>query len=180
MIVKDVLQFGHENLRIISAPIRKFDTEELHSLIASLFATMDALGGVGIAAPQIGVPLQVITFGFQHAPRYPHANPIPRTVLINPIFVPLSNHTNDDWEGCLSTKGIRGLVRRYTHIRYSGYDATGNFFQREAQGFHARLIQHELDHLNGTLYIERINNLKYLGFEEELQWLRKTCGSRLG
>lgn len=179
MSVKPVLQFGHATLRRLAAPVKEFNTPELHQLVNSLFATKEATGGVGIAAPQIGVALQVVVFGFEHSERYPHAAAVPKTVLINPILIPLSQHQNEDWEGCLSTQGIRGLVNRYTSIRYSGYDELGNFFTRDAYGFHARLVQHELDHLNGTLYIERMNNLKYLGFEDELKELRRMSGSQL-
>jgi peptide deformylase len=140
---------------------------------------MQKHGGVGIAAPQIGVPLQITVFGFEKSARYPQAEPVPHTVLINPSIEYIGEETNKDWEGCLSLLGIRGLVTRYTKIRYKGYDIHGEMIQREASGFHARLVQHEIDHLQGKLFPFRIEDLRYFGFEEELKELMETMGSKL-
>jgi peptide deformylase len=141
---------------------------------------MKANGGVGIAAPQIGVPLQVVVFGFQHSQRYSHANPVSETVLINPSYVALDDETYEDWEGCLSVKGLRGLVKRHLKIKYHGYNQFGQAIEETASGFKARLVQHEIDHLHGTLFIERVVNLKNFGFEDEIQELMKESGAKLG
>jgi peptide deformylase len=127
--------------------------------------------GVGIAAPQIGVYVRVIMFGFEHNDRYPDKDAVPFTILINPSYEPLSDEKEEEWEGCLSIPGLRGLVSRFKKIKYSGYDPQGHFIEREAEGFHARVVQHECDHINGFLYPQRMNNMKHFGFEEEM-WER--------
>jgi peptide deformylase len=170
---------GDQELYRSAKPITEFDTPELHQLIAILFETMQTTGGVGIAATQIGVPLQVTVFGFDKSERYPHAQAVPATILINPNIEPLSEAINEDWEGCLSIRGLRGLVPRYTKIRYSGYDEKGNFFSREVEGFHARLVQHEVDHLQGKIFPFRIKDLRYFGFEENIKKLQQALGSKL-
>ncbi len=177
--IKPILQMGNQDLYRIAQSVTEFDTPELNALIKILFETMRATGGVGIAATQIGIPLQVTVFGFETSERYCHANSIPVTVLINPTIDPLSEETNADWEGCLSVRGIRGLVSRYTNIRYSGYDEKGNLFSREVEGFHARLVQHEYDHLQGKIFPFRIKDFRYFGFEEQLKDLMQTMGSKL-
>lgn len=178
-MIKRLLRMGDKRLQITAEPVEEFNTPFLNQLIEDLFDTMKANAGVGIAAPQIGVPLQVIVFGFNYSPRYSHANPVPETVLINPTYSPIGDETYDDWEGCLSVKGLRGLAARYTHIKYSGQDQFGMHFEREVNGFHARLVQHEIDHLQGSLFVERITNLKNFGFEEEIQQLMLTKGRKL-
>lgn len=174
---------GNPVLYQTNKQITEFDTPELNRLIADMFETMQATGGVGIAAPQLGVSLQVTVFGFEKSARYPHAKPVPETVLINPTIEPLSDEMNEDWEGCLSIRnaeeGIRGLVPRYTKIRYSGYDQKGNFFQREVEGFHARVVQHEYDHLQGKLFPFRIKDWRYFGFEKEIAIVRQNTKTGL-
>jgi peptide deformylase len=159
---------GDPELRRVSEPISRFDDESLAPLIRDLWETMAARGGVGIAAPQIGVPLRVVVFEVEHSVRYPDAPPVPRTVLINPEIESIEDEIEDGWEGCLSVPGLRGLVPRYRRIRYRGFDADGRGFEREAQDFHARVVQHECDHLDGILYPQRMRDLSTLGFEEEL------------
>ncbi len=176
---KPILQMGNQDLYCIAQPVTEFNTPELNELIKILFETMQATGGVGIAATQIGVPLQITVFGFEKSERYAHAKSVPSTILINPSIEPLSEDMNEDWEGCLSVRGIRGLVPRYTKIRYSGYNEKGNAFSREAEGFHARLVQHETDHLQGKIFPFRIKDLHYFGFEEQLKDLMQSMGSKL-
>ncbi|MGB6976310.1 MAG: peptide deformylase [Gammaproteobacteria bacterium] len=173
MPVQPVIKMGNPLLYQVAKSVTEFNTPELIQLIEDLFNTMRATGGVGIAAPQIGVSYQVTVFGFEKSLRYPHAESVPQTVLINPTVEFLTSQMEDDWEGCLSTPGLRGFVPRYTHIRYSGYDQFGEFFQREVQGFHARLVQHEYDHLQGKLYPMRLKELHHFGFEEEISELMK-------
>jgi peptide deformylase len=173
MSVKPVIKMGNSLLYQVAKPITAFNTPELTQLIKDLFDTMLATGGVGIGAPQIGVSYQVTVFGFEKSLRYPHAESVPQTVLINPTIEPLSSQMEEGWEGCLSVSGLRGLVPRYKHIRYSGYDQFGQFFQREVQDFHARLVQHEYDHLQGTLFPMHIKKLRYFGFEDEISELMK-------
>lgn len=177
--VKTILQMGNQDLYRMAKPVNQFNTPELNALIETMFTTMHATGGVGIAAPQIGVDLQVTVFGFEKSARYTHAGAVPTTILINPTLEPLSDASNDDWEGCLSVRGIRGLVPRYTKIRYQGYDQFGNFFQREAEGFHARLVQHEFDHLQGKIFPFRIKDFRYFGFQDEIEKLMQSTGSKL-
>ncbi len=152
-------------------PARRVDqpgTSELEELLQDMQDTMTALNGVGLAAPQIGVSLQVVIFGVEHTPRYPDAERIPFTVLINPVLTPLTEQMEEDWEGCLSIPGMRGLVPRYTRLRYQGIDATGASIDRTVTGFHARVVQHECDHLNGILYPMRINDLRKFGYTDAL------------
>lgn len=166
-----VLRMGDPDLRRVSEPVTRFD-DSLARLIEDLWDTMAARGGVGIAAPQIGVALRVVVFEVHNSERYPEAPPVPRTVLINPVFEFPDDEMVDDWEGCLSVPGLRGLVPRYRRIRYSGLDASGQRFEREARDFHARVVQHECDHLDGVLYPQRMRDLATLGFEEELSVAR--------
>ena len=168
MAVQPVLRMGDPDLRRISEPVSGFDDASVVTLIEDLWETMEARGGVGIAAPQIGVPLRVVVFEVERSARYPDAPPVPRTVLINPEFEPLDDEMVDGWEGCLSVPGLRGMVPRYRRIRYRGFDAEGRRFEREVEDFHARIVQHECDHLDGVLYPERMRDLSTLGFEDEL------------
>lgn len=160
---------GDPRLLQVSEPVEQFNTPELHALVSDLIDTMQANDGAGLAAPQIDICLRVVVFGVDSNPRYPDAEPVPRTILVNPSIEPLSGHQEDGWEGCLSVPGLRGVVPRYTHIRYSGFDQYGNPFEREAQGFHARVVQHECDHLDGILYPQRMNDMSQLGFTEALE-----------
>ena len=168
MAVKDVLRMGDSRLLEPSRPVEKFDTPELDALIADMTDTMKALNGAGLAAPQIGVALQVVIFGVDHNPRYPDAESVPHTVLINPVLTALDDEMEEGWEGCLSVPGMRGLVPRYQRLRYQGRDQHGNPIDRTASGFHARVVQHECDHLYGILYPMRIRDLRNFGFNEEL------------
>lgn len=177
--MKRLLRLGNSELQKKAQPVTDFDTPELHRLVKELFNTMKANGGVGIAAPQVGVPLQVVVFGFQKSERYPHANPVSETVMINPSYKSEDGVTYEDWEGCLSVKGLRGLVKRYQNISFNWYDVQGNYHEDKASGFRARIIQHEIDHLNGMLFIERIADLKYFGFEDEIQAIMKETGTKL-
>lgn len=168
MAVRDILKMGDARLLRVAQPVVVFDTPELKSLVSDLFETMKAAGGVGIAAPQIGVNLQVVVFGFGYSENHPDSPSIPETVLINPCIEPLSVSIAEDWEGCLSVPGMRGLVARHEHIRYTGADMLGAPFTREVSGFHARLVQHECDHLIGRLYPTRIRDMTRFGFTEVL------------
>jgi peptide deformylase len=159
---------GDPRLLEPSRPVEAFDTPELHALIADMQDTMQALDGAGLAAPQIGVQLQVVIFGVDHNPRYPDAEPVPQTVLINPVLTKLDDEMEEGWEGCLSVPGMRGLVPRYRRLRYQGQDQFGNPIDRTASDFHARVVQHECDHLAGVLYPMRIHDLRNFGFNEEL------------
>jgi len=149
--------------------VETFDTPALYELIQDLKETMHAADGAGLAAPQIGVSLRVVVFGFQTNPRYPQADAVPETVLINPVIQPLNEERNDGWEGCLSVPGMRGVVSRYSHIRYTGFDPLGARIDREAHGFHARVVQHECDHLHGILYPQRMSDMRRFGFTDDLQ-----------
>jgi peptide deformylase len=149
-------------------PVDRFDTPELHRLIGDLDDTMRAKDGAGIAAPQIGVPLQVVVFGVGANPRYPDAEQVPYTVLINPQLEPVGEEMEEGWEGCLSVPGMRGMVPRYKVLRYRGFDQYGRGIDRTVSGFHARVVQHETDHLLGILYPMRIRDLRNFGFNEEL------------
>ena len=146
MAIKPVLKMGEPLLLQVARPIERFDTDELHLLIRDMEDTMESLNGAGLAAPQIGVSLQVVIFGFNHNPRYPRAEEVPFTVLINPQLTPLSDDQEDDWEGCLSVPGMRGMVPRYKQLRYRGFDQYGKTIDRTVSGFHARVVQHECDH----------------------------------
>lgn len=159
---------GDSRLLQISAPIIAFDTPDLHALIFDMQETMVAAAGAGLAAPQLGVPQRLVIFGGQPSPRYPDAEPVPYTVLINPVLTPLGDEMVDDWEGCLSVPGMRGLVPRHARLHYSGLDQYRQPIDREVAGFHARVVQHEVDHLDGVLYPRRIRDLTQFGFSEEL------------
>jgi peptide deformylase len=168
MTVREILKMGDPRLLRIAQPVTAFGTAELQALIADMFDTMAAADGAGLAAPQIGVDLQLVIFGFAHNERYPEAPPVPRTVLINPRIAPLPGELVEGWEGCLSVPGLRGLVPRHARIRYSGFDAQGAPIEREAEGFHARVVQHEVDHLLGRLYPTRMTDLTKLGYTSVL------------
>ncbi|MCP3867116.1 MAG: peptide deformylase [Gammaproteobacteria bacterium] len=168
MAVRQVLQMGDPRLLETASPVATLDTPELHELVKDLIDTMEALDGAGLAAPQIGVGLRVVVFELDNNPRYPNVPPVPRTLLVNPVLEPLSEEVNEDWEGCLSVTGLRGVVPRYTHVRYSGFDLAGNSIVREVSGFHARVVQHECDHLDGILYPQRMLDMKQFGFSDVL------------
>jgi peptide deformylase len=159
---------GDPRLLTPAEPVRRFGTPELRSLLQDMRDTMAAENGAGLAAPQIGVGLQVVIFGVEFNPRYPHAEPVPYTELINPAIEPLSDDTEEGWEGCLSVPGMRGLVPRYARLRYRGFDPEGRGVEREVSGFHARVVQHECDHLMGILYPMRIRDLRNFGFTDVL------------
>lgn len=167
-MIHPILRMGDARLLRVAEPVTDFDTPALHTLVADLFDTMAAANGAGLAAPQIGVNLRVVIFGMDHNPRYPEAPPVPRTVLVNPVLEPLTTEQEEDWEGCLSVPGLRGLVPRITRLRYSGYDQFGQQIDRTVEGFHARVVQHECDHLDGVLYPSRIRDLRQFGFSEAL------------
>lgn len=168
MAVLPILKMGAPLLLQVAQPVQQFDTPELHALIADMLDTMKAHNGAGLAAPQVGMSLQVVIFGGFKSPRYPDAEEIAFTVLVNPTLLPLSEHTNDGWEGCLSVPGMRGLVPRYTQLRYQGFDQYGRVIDRTVSDFHARVIQHEVDHLHGMLYPMRIKDMRQFGFIESL------------
>ena len=159
---------GDPRLLERSREVQAFDTAELHALVQDMQDTMQALSGAGLAAPQIGVQQRVVIFGFTSSPRYPNAQPVPFTVLINPVIEPLSEEQEDGWEGCLSVPGMRGLVPRFAHIRYRGFDQYGQPIDRSVRDFHARVVQHECDHLDGILYPTRIRDLRNFGFADVL------------
>ena len=166
MTVRPILKMGDPRLLRVAEPVRQFDVRELHALIADMFDTMHAANGAGLAAPQIGVNLQLVIYGFKQNPRYPDAPPVPETVLINPVLTPLSDEMEEGFEGCLSVPGLRGSVPRYTRLRYTGVDQFGAPIERDAEGFHARVVQHEVDHLHGILYPMRIRDFSRFGFTE--------------
>ena len=168
MTVRTILKMGDPRLLAIARPVERFATPELRELVADMFETMHAANGAGLAAPQIGVDLQVVIFGFDHNERYPDAPAVPQTVLINPMITPLSDEMEEAWEGCLSVPGLRGVVPRFKRIRYTGVDAEGRPIDREADGFHARVVQHECDHLIGRLYPTRMRDLTQLGYTSVL------------
>ena len=168
MTVREILKMGDPRLLRVAQPVTAFDTPELHALVADLFETMAAAKGAGLAAPQIGVDLQLVIFGFERNERYPEAPPVPPTVLANPVITPLSGEEVDGWEGCLSVPGLRGVVPRWSRIRYTGFDAQGRPIDREAEGFHARVVQHECDHLIGRLYPTRMRDLTRFGYTSVL------------
>ncbi len=159
---------GDPRLLQVALPVARVDTPELQALLADMQDTMRALDGAGLAAPQIGVPLRVVIFGITANPRYPDAEPVPQTVLINPVLTPLDAEMDEGWEGCLSVPGMRGLVLRYRRLRYQGVDARGAAIDRSVAGFHARVVQHECDHLDGILYPQRIRDLRYFGYTDVL------------
>jgi peptide deformylase len=166
MTVREILRMGDPRLLRVAEPVREFDTPQLDALIADMFETMHAANGAGLAAPQIGVNLQLVIFGFRQNPRYPDAPEVPETVLINPVLKPLSDEMEEGFEGCLSVPGLRGSVPRYTRLHYEGYDQRGNRISRNAEDFHARVVQHEVDHLLGILYPMRIKDFSRFGFTE--------------
>lgn len=168
MAVKTVLRMGDPLLLRQAEPVQWFDTPELRALIQDMQDTMQAMNGAGIAAPQIGVSQQVVMFGVGKNPRYPDAESVPFTILVNPQITPLGDEKEDGWEGCLSVPGLRGLVPRYTRIRYTGFDEKGQPIDRVAVGFHARVVQHECDHLAGILYPMRVENFSQFGFIDVL------------
>ena len=166
MSVREILKMGDPRLLRIAQPVQAFDIPELHALVADMFDTMHAANGAGLAAPQIGVDLQLVIFGFKNNERYPDAPPVPETVLINPKIMPIGDAEEEGWEGCLSVPGLRGVVPRFTRIRYSGFDPQGKLIDREVDGFHARVVQHEVDHLDGILYPMRVRDFSRFGFTE--------------
>ncbi|AMO25096.1 peptide deformylase [Ramlibacter solisilvae] len=169
MAVHEILKMGDERLLRVAKPVKKFDTPEIHRLVADMFETMAAANGAGLAAPQIGVDLQLVIFGSDAVnPRYPDAPTVPRTVLINPEITPIGGEEEEDWEGCLSVPGLRGVVPRWKKIRYTGFDPRGERIDRTVSGFHARVVQHECDHLLGKLYPMRIRDFTRFGFTEVL------------
>ena len=168
MAVREVLKMGDPRLLEPARPVERFADPELAQFVADMHDTMRALNGAGLAAPQIGVSLQVVIFEVNANPRYPDAAEVPFTVLVNPVVTPLSDAAEEGWEGCLSVPGMRGLVPRHTEIRYQGFDADGRALERRVSGFHARVVQHEVDHLNGILYPMRIRDLRNFGFTETL------------
>jgi peptide deformylase len=168
MTIQEILKMGDERLLRVAESVTQFNTPALNTLIEDMFETMRAANGAGLAAPQIGVDLAVVIFGFGKNQRYPDAPPVPETVLINPEITPLSDEKEEGWEGCLSVPGLRGVVPRFARIRYSGFDQLGEFIEREAEGFHARVVQHECDHLVGKLYPMRITDFTQFGFTEVL------------
>ena len=167
-MIRDILKMGDPRLLRIARSVEHFDTPELHALIADMFETMHHANGAGLAAPQIGVDLQVVIFGFGQNERYPDAPSVPETVLINPTITPVSQDMEEGWEGCLSVPGMRGIVNRFSMIRYHGFDQYGQPIDRVAEGFHARVVQHECDHLIGKLYPMRIRDFTRFGFTSVL------------
>jgi peptide deformylase len=167
MAIRPVLKMGHPTLRQIAQPVVRFD-QDLADLVADMDETMRSLSGAGIAAPQIGVSQRVVIFEVKENPRYPHVAPVPYTVLVNPELTPLGDEQDEGWEGCLSVPGMRGLVPRFHSLRYRGFDQFGVPLDRTVEGFHARVVQHEVDHLDGILYPQRIRDLRNFGFEDVL------------
>jgi peptide deformylase len=168
MTVREILKMGDPRLLRVAEPVRAFGTPEMEALIADMFDTMHAANGAGLAAPQIGVNLQLVIYGFKDNLRYPDAPPVPETVLINPVLTPLSDEMDEQFEGCLSVPGLRGVVPRYTRLRYEGVDQFGQVIVRDADGFHARVVQHEVDHLLGILYPMRITDFSRFGYTSVL------------
>jgi len=174
MAVREILKMGDPRLLRVAQQVTRFDSDELHLLVTDMLDTMQAANGAGLAAPQIGVDLQLVIFGSdERNPRYPDAPPIPRTVLINPVITPLAGADGvlveeEDWEGCLSVPGLRAIVPRHARLRYTGFDQYGDRIEREADGFHARVVQHECDHLQGILYPMRVRDFSRFGFTEVL------------
>lgn len=169
MPIQPILKMGDPRLLRVAQPVKQFNTPELHALLTDLQDTMQAANGAGLAAPQIGVDLQVVIFGSgEFNPRYPEAPVVPRTVLINPVLTPLSDDEEEGWEGCLSVPGMRGVVPRFKRLRYQGFDEMGQPIDRTVEGFHARVVQHECDHLIGVFYPMRVRNFAQFGFTEVL------------
>lgn len=168
MAVREILKMGDARLLRVAKPVERFGTPALDELLVDMFDTMKSAGGVGLAAPQIGVDLALVVFGFEQSARYPHADAVPQTVLLNPSIEPLSDDVEEGWEGCLSVPGMRGVVPRYRRIRYRGFDPQGRPIERVADEFHARVVQHECDHLMGVLYPMRIRDFTRFGFTSVL------------
>jgi peptide deformylase len=171
-VIREILRMGDARLLRVSEPVRDFGTAELRTLVADMFDTMHAASGAGLAAPQIGLPLRVVIFGYadpkMRNPRYPDSDPVPQTILVNPELEPLPGGLEEGWEGCLSVPGMRGLVPRHRRLRYSGFDEKGNRIDRTVEGFHAVVVQHEVDHLHGILYPMRIRDMTRFGFIDAL------------
>jgi peptide deformylase len=167
MAVRRVLKMGEPLLLRVAEPVMHFDAA-LAALVADMDETMRALDGAGLAAPQIGVGVRVVIFELADNPRYPHVKPVPYTVLVNPLVTPLGAEQDEGWEGCLSVPGLRGLVPRYSRVRYQGFDLHGTPIDRSVEGFHARVVQHEVDHLDGILFPRRVRDLRHFGFEDAL------------
>jgi peptide deformylase len=171
-MIREILRMGDPRLLQISQPVRDVQSPELRNLVDDMFETMQAASGAGLAAPQIGVPLRLVIFGYadpqMRNARYPDADPVPRTILINPVIEALSDEQVEDWEGCLSVPGLRGIVPRYSRIRYRGTDLQGNAIDRSVDGFHARVVQHEVDHLDGILYPMRVKDFSRFGYTDIL------------
>jgi peptide deformylase len=167
-MIRDILKMGDPRLLQVAKPVDNIEDAALKGLVADMYETMYAANGVGLAAPQVGIDLRLMIFGFEANPRYPEEEPVPVTTLFNPWLEILTDETEDGWEGCLSVPGMRGMVPRATHIRYGGTLDDGRVLEREARGFHARLFQHEFDHLNGVLYPQRIRDMTQFGFIEAL------------
>ena len=169
MTVREILKMGDARLLRQAPAVTEFDTDELHLLVTDMLDTMRAANGAGLAAPQIGVDLQLVIFGsFERNPRYPDRPVVPPTVLINPVITPVGEEEESDWEGCLSVPGLRGMVPRWSHIRYTGFDQYGEAIDRTVDGFHARVVQHECDHLWGKLYPMRVRDFSQFGYTEVL------------
>ncbi len=171
-MIREILRMGDPRLLRTSEPVRDFNSPELRTLVDDMFETMHAANGAGLAAPQIGVLLRVVIFGYADPalrnPRYPDADPVPQTILINPVLEPLTDQVEDGWEGCLSVPGLRGVVPRVARLRYSGYGLDGERIERSVDGFHARVVQHECDHLDGILYPMRMRDISQLGYTDVL------------
>ena len=167
-MIRDILRMGDPRLLVPAAPVPRVPSAELDALLADLRDTMRAANGAGLAAPQIGVPLRVVIFGMESNPRYPDAPPVPHTELVNPVLTPLTDETEEGWEGCLSVPGLRGIVPRFRRLRYEGLDPAGQPIRREVEGFHARVVQHECDHLDGILYPMRVRDFTRFGFTDVL------------
>jgi peptide deformylase len=169
MAVHEILKMGDERLLRVAQPVTEFDTDALHLLVADMFETMRAVNGAGLAAPQIAVDLQLVIFGTDAVnPRYPDAPVVPRTVLLNPVITPIGDEEEEGWEGCLSVPGLRGMVPRWSRIRYTGFDPFGEPIERDVDGFHARVVQHECDHLIGKLYPMRVRDFTKFGYTNVL------------
>jgi len=165
-MIREILRMGDPRLLERSREVERFGSPELHALLADMRETMHAHDGAGIAAPQIGVVLRVVIFGVARTPRYPDAEPVPYTELVNPVLTPLGEEEEEGWEGCLSVPGFRGVVPRFSRLRYEGYDPDGKPIVRDVAGFHARVVQHECDHLDGILYPQRIRDMRKFGFTD--------------
>jgi peptide deformylase len=168
MTIREILKMGDPRLLLIAQPVQSFNTREMRTLIGDMFDTMHSVNGAGLAAPQIGVDLALVIFGFKQNQRYPDEQPVPETVLINPTITPLDEVEEEGWEGCLSVPGLRGKVPRFSRIRYTGFDEMGQVIEREAEGFHARVVQHECDHLIGKLYPMRVRDFTQFGYTSVL------------